>query len=208
MYKASIDLCRINKDLKIKFCLVIRGDGTKTTQLLSEFDIGGNHYLNINPYPYIVLDISNKKEKGWNPNQSCMLSGFGKYIFTKRLREFRKSLIMEQGLYFKHNGRLWINTEKANQLKRVIPVGKGKACQFVPILIEEEEGDQYEGICMMINSPDYFVNLTFEELEYLITYVERLDLENLSMSMLNTTLLRGMHHEITKMKKPYKKEDK
>jgi hypothetical protein len=61
MYKASIEIGKINKMMKLKFGLIVKPDDTvkyKDANVVSKFNYGGNDYLRINPSPYIIIDIS------------------------------------------------------------------------------------------------------------------------------------------------------
>ena len=61
-----------------------------------------------------------------------------------------------------------------------------KTCLFMPAVIEDEETkEQFEGVVLMINSPDNYCYLTFEELEYLCDTLERLDFDTLTLQLIN-----------------------
>ena len=192
MKKVSMELTRINKHLKIKYGLVIQGDAN-SIPIISSFENNGNEYLTITPYPFITIDISNRKEKDWNPNQSFNISGMTKFLFTKRLREISIEFRKEKNLFFEQEGKLYVNRDLAIAHKKLVPVGKGKTCLFIPVVVDDEEThDQYEGISMMINTPDNYSNITFEEFEFLIDFIERTDLSVLTMQFMNTTLLLNL----------------
>ena len=55
MYKASIELARINKSLKLKFGLIIESESEKKNyqKIVSKFNYAGNDYLRINPKPFV-----------------------------------------------------------------------------------------------------------------------------------------------------------
>ena len=114
---------------------------------MSSFENNGNEYLTITPYPFITIDISNKKEKEWNPNQSFNISGMTKFLFTKRLREIAVEFKKERSLFFEREGKLYVNKGLAMKHRKLVPVGKGKTCLFIPVVVDDEEtNDQYEGI--------------------------------------------------------------
>ena len=185
MYKASMELCQVTKYLKLKFGIILKGDVPNTIPMVSTFEKDGNQYLSIKPHPFITVDISNTKERPWTSNQSFTISGMSKYLFTKRLREIRMELLQDKELFFTRNGKLYVNQELAKKHAKPVPVGKGKTCLFIPIVVEDEvTGDEFEGISMMINSPENYSNFTFEEMEFLIDYLERLDLDILTLNLL------------------------
>lgn len=192
MYKATMDLCRITKNLRLRFGLILKGDDPKETPIVMNFEKGGNRYMTITPHPFITVDIYNKKNGPWNSNQSFTLSGMSKYLFTKRLRELRMESIEDKELFFMYNGRLCLNNERATNHRKLVPVGSGKTVMLIPVVIlEEETNEQYEGISIMINSPENYSNITYEEAEFLIDYLERVDLENLTLNFINLVVLRS-----------------
>lgn len=206
MYKASMDLCQVTKHLKLKFGIILKGDTPNEFPIVSTFEKDGNQYLTIKPYPFITVDISNKKDRPWTPNQSFTISGMSKYLFTKRLREIRLDLMNDKELFFTRDGKLYVNQELAKKHAKPVPVGKGKTCLFIPIVVEDESsGDQYEGVSMMINSPENYSNFTFEEMEFLIDYLERLDLDSLTINFLNFVLQKhGQATLVKNLKEVYK----
>ena len=77
MYRATIEITKINSMMKIKFGIIISSDedkkylGNQSNKLISKFNYNGNDYLRINPHPFIVIDISSmSKNEGWNANMS------------------------------------------------------------------------------------------------------------------------------------------
>lgn len=189
MYKASIDLGRINKYLKMKFSIVIKSDNFMP--LISKFNISGNDYLKISPIPIITLEIKSNvdKHEEWNPNKSISLSRITKFIFCKRLSEIIESFKKEKDLFYYEGDTLKVNKDLATQIKEMVKVGT-KICAFQPIVVEDEEsGDLYEGVVLMINSADNYCYLTFEEMEYLVDYINTIDLDNLSLQMINTVTI-------------------
>ena len=71
-----------------------------------------------------------------------------------------------------------------------------KTCLFMPSVIEDEETkDQFEGVVFMINSPENYCYLTFEELEYLCDTLDRLDFDTLTLQLIN--LISNYDNKIT-----------
>lgn len=199
MYKVSMDLVQITKNLKLKFGIVIKGDDPNQLPIMSTFETNGNSFLLLKPHPFITIDISNKKEKEWSTNQSFNISGMSKYLFTKRLRELHRNLREDKELFYTRNGKLCVDTERAKSHAKPIPVGGNKTVLFIPIVVEDEyTHDLFEGVSMMINTPDNYSNITFEEMEYLIDYLERIDMENLTVNFLNLVLVKSGQATTTK----------
>lgn len=198
MYKATMDLCRITKTLQLKFGIILKGNDPKERPIISDFEMNGNYYTNITPYPFITVDISRGKGEPWNPNMSFTLRGMSKYLFTKRLRELRSDMIKEKDLFFMYGGKLCLNPELAKAHRKLVQTGNGKTCMLIPVVIDEPEtNEQYEGVSIMVNSPENYSNITFEELEFLVDYLERLDMENMTLNFLNLVVLRKGQKQTT-----------
>jgi hypothetical protein len=91
MYKATIEIGRVNKMMKIKFGLVIKSDEEtkfKANKLVSKFSYSGNDYLRINPNPYIILDITSFMDKGegWSSNRTVTLNRYYLFRFLQGLK--------------------------------------------------------------------------------------------------------------------------
>lgn len=186
-----MDLGNVNKFLKIKFSLVIQSENFMP--LINKFNIGGNDYLKISPIPLITLEIrsnSDKKEE-WNPNRSICLSKITKFIFCNRLKEIIDEFKKEKALFFYQGDNLKVNKELSLKLrsKGMVRVGT-KVCAFQPVVVNDEESkEQFEGVVLMINSADNYCFLTFEEMEYLTSYLNNIDVDSLSLQLINTTFL-------------------
>ena len=191
MFKTTMDLGNVNKYLKLKFSLVIQSENFMP--LLNKFNIGGNDYLKISPIPLITIEIKNNTERkeDWNPNRSICLSKVSKFIFCNRLKEIIEDFKKEKELFFYEGDSLRVNKNLSMKLreKGMVRVGT-KVCVFQPVVVEDEESkEQFEGVVFMINSAENYCFLTFEEMEYLASYLNRLDIDSLSLQCINTTML-------------------
>ena len=61
MYKASLELGKINKYLKMKFSIVIKSENFMP--LINKFNIAGNDYLKVSPIPIVTLEIKSNVDK-------------------------------------------------------------------------------------------------------------------------------------------------
>ena len=207
MYKASLELGKINKYLKMKFSIVIKSENFMP--LINKFNIAGNDYLKVSPIPIVTLEIKSNvdKHEEWNPNRSISLSRMTKFIFCKRLSEIIDNFREINDLFYYEGETLKVNKELAFKVKEIVKVGT-KICMFQPIVVvDEESGDLYEGVVFMINSADNYCYITFEEMEYLKDYLAKLDLESLTLQMINTVVACN-HMKTEKLQKPRKKEQK
>ena len=205
MFKTSMDLGNVNKFLKLKFSLVIQSENFMP--LLNKFNIGGNDYLKVSPIPLITLEIRSNvdKKEEWNPNRSICLSKVTKFIFCNRLKEIIEEFKKEKDLFFYQGETLCVNKELSMKLreKGMVRVGT-KVCLFQPIVVHDEESkEQFEGVVFMINSAANYCTLTFEEMEYLASYLRNMDIDSLSLQLINITFLcnKMKTKEIEKPKK-------
>lgn len=197
MYKATLDLGRVNKYLKLKFSLVIKGE--KYLPLLNKFEMNGNDYLKISPIPMVTLEIKSNadRKEEWNPNRSLCFSKVTMFLFCKRLKEIIHSFKAIKELFYYEGDRLTVDKNLAHKVVEQAKVGS-KTCMFLPIVIEDEDThDLFEGVVLLINSADNYCMMTFEEMEYLAEYLSKIDLDSLSLELINTVV---MTHGMAKKK--------
>lgn len=187
MYKVSMDLGRVTKYLKLKFSIAI--ESNQFMPLISKFNIDGNDYLKISPIPMVSLEIKSNVDRNekWNPNRTITLTKMSKFIFCKRLDEIIEAFRKEKNLFYYQENELKLNKELSKKVREYVRIGT-KVCGFQPVVVPDEETqDLFEGAVLMINSPDNYCFLTFEELEYLSNYLSNLDMDSLSLQLINTS---------------------
>ena len=96
----------------------------------------------------------------------------------------------EQDLFFIKNKQLQLNKEKAVSLSQVIRTNDKAICLMHSVISDEERVDiQYEGIILMINNVANSVLITYDELLYMYYLLTKVDMEVLSMELINAYLL-------------------
>lgn len=186
MYKVNLELGKINKYMKMKFGVVIKSE-QQHMQLMNKFSISGNTYFKVNPYPTVTIEISSNvdRNEAWNTNRSITLNKMSRFQFIKRLKTIIHSFTEIKSLFYYQDGKLCIEKSIAENIRDMVKVSQ-KTCLFMPAVIEDEETkEQFEGVVLMINSPDNYCYLTFEELEYLCDTLERLDFDTLALQLIN-----------------------
>lgn len=192
MLKVSLELFKIHKSFKVKFNLILKDDEVQNQkmnfQLINRFTFNGNDYIKINPYPFLTIDIMGRLEKNeeWNPNFSVSVNRRDLFILILSLKNIHKKFSEDKDLfYYNEKNELVVDTNRANKSKAVINIG-GKALWFQPCVVtNEEDKSVYEGLFMVINSPDYYTYLTYLELEYLIYELSHIDMSSLSISLID-----------------------
>lgn len=197
MLKATIELFRVHKDCKVKFSVFINDENdikTNTANQLTvnKFNYMGNDYLKITPYPFITVDISDKTERKdeWSSNTFFNANRRELYGLVKKLNKVYNSFISEKDLFYYDNNRLMLNIQKAKQCSDYC-ICSSKIILIQPCVIESDENyeKQYEGVFLCINSLDYHTKLTFEELEFLIYELKKLDMSSLAIQLVNTVVM-------------------
>lgn len=194
MYKANIEIGRINKMMKLKFGLVIIPDENpnfKTLQLVSKFNYGGNDYIRINPNPYIILDISSSyinKGESWSSNQTATLNRYYLFRFLQGLRKLILDFQSCKNLFYYQDDELKVNNTEADRVTVSIPTGGNKTIMMKPCVVPDEEsttGVVYEGCIFYINNMENFAYLTYTEMEYLYYELTKIDMSALSMQLIS-----------------------
>ena len=193
MYKATIEICKINKMMKLKFGLIIRPDEDgkfKAPPIVSKFTFGGNDYLRISPNPYVILDISSYVNKGesWSSNQTVTLNRYYLFRFLQGLRKLISSFQTYKNLFYYQNNELCVNTVVADSVMISIPTASSKVIVLRPCVVPDEESTTnrvYEGCVFYINNMENFAYLTYTEMEYLLYELSKIDMGSLSMQLIS-----------------------
>lgn len=197
MYKGSIDIGNVNKNLKITFNLVIIGDSdnnqkfNNNTKTINKFTFNNSEYLKFHPRPFLTLDISRyqNNQKIYDPGCQVNINRRNLFTFIQRIKLMIDNF-KEQDLFFIKNKQLQLNKEKAISLSQVIRTNDKAICLMHSVISDEERVDiQYEGIILMINNVSNSVLITYDELLYMYYLLTKVDMEVLSMELINAYLL-------------------
>lgn len=203
MYKASIELGRVHKTMKLSFNLIIDGDSLEEIKqpyarnmepLYKRFHFNGNDYFRVHPRPFITIDISDRKEKrkeGWNPGYSVALNQRALFALKTRLRKIIHVFHTERNLfYYNERGELTVHQKLAHDSRIFVPTNQ-KVILIQPCVVQDDERPDtvYEGVFFAINRMEYYTYLTFEELEYFYDMVSSINMIELSMHLLELARL-------------------
>lgn len=197
MYKCIIEYAKINKGMKLKFNIILKDDKQAYgLKLVDKFNLNGVDYLKINPHPYLTIDISSNNSKGenWSSNKTITLNQQGVFMAKRRLREVIDSMGTED-LFVYVRDRLCVDKDIANELTTKF-VTSNKHVLLRPVVVYDDDDPtiEYEGICLMINTVDNYCNMTLDEAEYLYDLLDRINLTETALSVINTSvLLKTMH---------------
>lgn len=190
MYKASIEIAKINKGLKIKFGIIIYSESENKqiySKLVSKFNYLGNDFLKVNPKPFITLDISSNttKSEGWSSNQFVNLNKQSLFLFNRALYKLIQEFKEIRELFYYKNNKLCVNNKEAERITKDI-ISNNKHIRLQPCVVPSDENNEkfYEGCVLCINTYDNFVYITYSEMEYLYYELSHVDMINLSLSMI------------------------
>lgn len=191
MYKVLMDYEKINKNMKLKFGLILSdADSKYNTKLIDKFSIDGADYLKLAPHPFLTIDIATKddKKENWSSNRSVALTRIGIFTMKRRLREALDSLLTDD-LFMYYDDKLILNKELAQSLT-VKFKANNKYVMIRPIVVPDEENGsvEYEGLCFMINKVESFNLMTIEEAEFLLDTLETIDLMALALNAINIAM--------------------
>ena len=194
MYKATIEIGRINKSMKLKFGLVIRSDESsvyKSQPLVSKFNFGGNDYIKLNPNPFVILDISSSyinKGESWSSNQTVSLNRYYLFRFLQGLKKLINDFQTYKNLFYYKNNELIVNNDVADNITISIPTANSKTVMMKPCVVPDEESSThsvYEGCIFYINNMENFAYLTYTEIEYLYYELSKIDMTTISMQIIS-----------------------
>ena len=189
MRKISLDITKVStKNVKFNLILESEEDVKWKSKLIGRFSYNGNDYIKITPRPYITLDISPSygKEEEWNRNHNVNLTRNGLFKFVNAMKEMIHAYKAEKDLYYyDSNNNLVMNKRLSDSIMtRLVISNKVIICQ-PSVIIDKVDGQQYEGMLLIINSIDNFCEFTYEEMEYLYYILMKVDFDTLTLQLIS-----------------------
>lgn len=200
MYKASMELGRIHKSMRLRFSVIIRDDDISNGSpwnrepLYKRFRFQENEYFKVNPHPFLTIDISDRREmkkEGWNSGYSVSLNQKALFLMRRRVRELIQAFQTEhQMFYYNERNELVVNPILADKHKIYVPTSQ-KTILMQPCVVPDDETPNkvYEGVFFAINRMEYYTYLTFEELDYFYEILSSIRMTELAMHLLTLDLL-------------------
>lgn len=181
---------KINRGVSLKFSIVIKNDSADPKlQTISTSLFNGNLYTRLSPYPNLIIDLGNElRERGgtWNANSQILLDPLHAYRFAKRGRSLLKSFVERKDLFLYEGNVLTLNQTAAKECEVVIPCEFSKTTYIKPVVIRDYDMNvECEGVMLMVNDVSNFATLSFEEFEFLIYTIGRLDFASTTASIMN-----------------------
>lgn len=186
VYKLSCELCNINRFLKLKAVVIYRDNLDRTKVYRTH--LNGNDYLTIKQYPYITMEIINdlEKKETWSYSKTMNLNRFDMYKFMQSANEVAEAFTSEKNLYgYDKYNHLCVNKDLANRKSVTIPLSFNRSIWITPIVIRSEETKvEMEGVAMCFDKVTNYVTLSYDEFKFLLYYLDKIDLESLSLQLI------------------------
>lgn len=94
-----------------------------------------------------------------------------------------------KSLFYNQDGHLYVNPNISNAMVQYIRLpNKVVKVSYGVVKDEENQEIEYEGIVFMINTPDNYCLLTYDELEYLLYALSKIDLNIMALQAINLYL--------------------
>ena len=202
MYKVSYVIGKINKGMKLKFNITVRGeekyivynsiDENKEVSYLKETKIGDYNSLQMITYPTLSIDISgvSSYEKN-NPYNYVTMSQHSVFDFSMKLERMIERFKVED-LFGYRSGKLVLNPDLGEEYREIFSTPSNKYITMIHAVVPdyEEETRLHEGIKFYIGDSSY-ANLTYVDLCFLKKKIDGLIMqwESLASELFNTYLM-------------------
>ena len=197
MFRLKQQLAKINK-LDISFNIIIEDE--KTTKLetmnhtepklsVRKYKISENRFLDVTFNGYISLDISRAEDssEGRSPARRITLNKFDTFRLLKVLNILKEEFINIKDLFvYDSSHNLSFNRNYSGKIDKKIVTSNNKAILIIPSTVPDKykETIMHEGIILSINTIDNYVYLNFEEMEYLIYILNKIDFDILGDNLI------------------------
>jgi len=194
MYKSNVELFTVKPNFKVKFSLILKEDNeaTKFKKLIQKFKIDGNTYLSVVPYPFVVFDISNKKDintNGYSKNDTITFTRKHLFFLISKLEKLISDFTTKDLFFYDVNGDLQVNSNLASNL-RVVHQTTNKTILVQHCVVRDEETNKdYEGCFLSINTLDHYTEITYSELRFLVHELKKIDFTSYSLQMIQIASL-------------------
>lgn len=111
------------------------------------------------------------------PHLPRLLEGF-REAYNMLVSEEYEDLFVEEG------NELYLNADYSNLQVKIEGLANGNSILLVPNVVGDENEGEREGVLLYLGSEDYVVEMDYEELEALVHFLEKFNLQESSQSLL------------------------
>lgn len=186
MYRITYELGKMNDSLSLTVAVIYRDDLGKLK--VSKTEWSGNQYLTFKIYPYYILRFihPDEHEEKYNRNRTQTINRFDSFHFIMQGKELLKKFKETEDLFSYLDNQLVVNKQRAKEISTIVNLKDGRKLLLQPIVVPDKETrSEFEGIAIFSNSLDTYSLLTYDEFQFLLYTMEKTDLDNLAMQMIN-----------------------
>lgn len=153
-----------------------------------------HHNIELNYTPMVYIKANSKLF--WDRGRKAMI------IMTMRnqhiiVEAFRRMMrIMHEDVFYMENGVLQRYALKEEWIVREYPSQKDSFVLTPTLIKDESDGRLYEGVNMLLNDSEIYIDFTFDEFMAVFNALSRIDLFLYSQSLLNFYIEYKKHVEI------------
>lgn len=194
MRKASLEIARINRCIKLKAIMTLENDQLANPRFrnmpsFDRFNYNGVDYVTVRSIPLIILDIGGDSTE-WSPYKNVALTGMTRFMLVQQSKKLLTEFVETKELFFYRNNDLVVDESMAVKLQITVRASS-KLIKIRPCVVEDinNAGTTYEGVILWINSVDNYAYLTIDELRYLIWELEKINLPEIATNLIQLDLL-------------------
>lgn len=191
-------LCKIHKNLQVKFELILEDDPTEvahrkalgwnTEPAARKFRFNNNLYFRAQPHPFVTIDIASKEDRkeGFRSMYQVSLNQRALFSFRKRLQELLDEYKTEKELFYMYDtGEIVVDQRLAEKHRKLIQTGT-KVVVLQPCVVQDEENQNiyYEGCILAINRLEIYTQMTYEEMEFLLDTLDHISVGELAVKLM------------------------
>lgn len=197
MRSLSYDCGKITSIMKVRFTVMVEEEkdlalnGKKNlSRIIDRKEYKGVDYFKVAPHPFITIDISAGRDKSddkWNPNTRINLNRMYKLVLCSRLKKLIMAYSENKNLFYcDMDGRLHAKKDETIKYVQEVATQNG-IIRLAPVVVykdPENPNSGVEGAFFMINTPDNYCTLTFDELVLLYDTLFNLNMDQMAMNLL------------------------
>ena len=200
-------LFSLGSSFKASCRIVIQGSSLKDKSFptIDKFSMGDSNFLKLAPTPYIEININNTYDRKNGQSKLKKMNFTRRDVCTMihKLKKLVNNLFTDNKLFFKADGELKVDHQKADEMK-LVHQNQSNYLEMRPIVVPYNN-DLYEGVLYTYGGNyEYYTYLTSYEVLQLLYEFEHMDFNNLALNMLNAYIINKEKpkHEIETKETP------
>lgn len=169
-------------------------------------DNNGAIWKSIKPFSLILFRVYAKPYKNNSieaPIIKTSLTERSKWMLCKRIKTIIEAINIDEDLFYLSNGKLVLNDKEALKYEEYVRTSNSHVLRVAPSVVPiiknndiQEEPELYEGIVIDIPEVTSGVKMTFEEAEYFVDYLDKFDMDLMTMQVINNCKFTNISGQI------------